>query len=138
MKKSQIAKYIVLACILSIGVISVSIIIKTIRPSPGKRFEQLTMQQAEEYMKYEIVYTLVDIGTEEEYREDHIEGSVNIPYETLTGNAVKLLPDKDSQVYICGRDRELNEKAAAKLVKMGYTNVAEIGLISEWVEMTEE
>ncbi len=132
MKKSQIAKYTVLGCILSIGVVSAVISFKTIRPSPGKSFEQLTMQQASEYMQYEIVYTLVDIGTEEEYREEHIEGSVNIPYETLTGSVVKLIPDKDSQVYICGRDRQLNEKAAAKLVKMGYTNVAEIGLISEW------
>lgn len=138
MKRTTIAKAIISVCILSIGAASAVSLIKTVRPSPGKRFEQLTMEQAEEYMRYEAAYTLVDVGTEEEFAADHIEGAVNIPYETITANAPVMLPDKTGQIYIYGRDRSVNEKAATKLVSMGYSGVSEIGLISEWVEMTEE
>lgn len=138
MKRTLIAKGIVTVCILSIGIASAVSLIKTIRPSPGKRYEQLTMEEAQEYMRYEASYTLVDVGTEEEFEAGHIDGAVNIPYDTLTANAPVLLPDKTGQIYICGRDRELGEKAASKLVSMGYVAVAEIGLISEWTEMTEE
>lgn len=138
MKRSTIAKGIISICILSIGAASAVSLMKTIRPSPGKRYEQLTMEEAEEYMRFEASYTLVDIGTEEEFNRDHIDGAVNIPYETITASAPVMLPDKNGQIYIYGRDRSVNEKAALKLVSMGYSDISEIGLISDWVEMTEE
>lgn len=138
MKRTQIAKLIVTVCIVAIGGASVVSLVNTMRPSPGKKYEQLTMEEAEEFMRYEASYTLVDIGTVEEFAADHIEGAVNIPYETLTANAPALLPDKNQQIYICGRDRQTNEKAALKLVSMGYVAISEIGLVSEWEEMTEK
>ena len=77
-------------------------------------------------MAYETGYVLVDIGTEEEFLAEHLDGAVNIPYENLGKLAVTMLPDKGQQIYLYGRDEQQNEMAARKLCELGYTNLSEI------------
>ena len=126
MKNSQKAKGIVLGCALAVGVISSVIIWKNFRPSPGRPYEQITMEQALDFMTFETGYILVDIGTKEEYEEEHLENAVNIPYEELGSLVTTLLPQKDQQIYVYGRDRTRSDMAARKLCKLGYTNISEI------------
>lgn len=126
MKNSQKAKGIVLGCALAVGVISSVIIWKNYRPSPGRPYEQITMQQARDFMTYETGYVLADIGTQEEYEKGHLENAVNIPYEKLGVLVTSLLPQKDQQIYVYGRDKKQSEMAARKLCELGYTNISEI------------
>ena len=112
MKHSQKARLIVLGCMFAVGVISAIIIWKTHRPSPGKPFEQITMEQALAYMEYETGYILVDIG---------------IPEAVLPGVfGVLVLPDQGQQIYLYGRDAKKADMAAHKLSELGYSNVSEI------------
>ena len=126
MKNSQKAKHIVLFCMLAVGLISAFMILKTFRPSPGKPFEQITMEQAKTFMQYEMGYILADVSTEEDYEAQHPSGAVNIPYEKLGILAGTMLPDKEQQIYICGNNRKQSVMAASKLCEMGYTNISEI------------
>ncbi len=126
MKHSQKARYIVLGCMFAVGVVSAIVIWKTYRPSPGKPFEQITLEQAREFMTYETGYILVDIGTPGEYEEGHLDGAANLPYDQLAGLAMSVLPDQSQQIYLYGRETKKTEMAAHKLCELGYTNISEI------------
>ena len=126
MKNSQKARTIVVGCMLAVGILSSIIIWRNFRPSPGKPYEVISLEQANAFMAYETGYVLVDIGTEEEFLAEHLDGAVNIPYENLGKLAVTMLPDKGQQIYLYGRDEQQNEMAARKLCELGYTNLSEI------------
>ena len=126
MKHSQKARLIVLGCMFAVGVISAIIIWKTHRPSPGKPFEQITMEQALAFMEYETGYILVDIGTPEEFEDGHLEGAENLPYDQFGSMVMTVLPDQGQQIYLYGRDAKKADMAAHKLSELGYSNVSEI------------
>ena len=136
MRNSQKMKYIIGTCMLAVAVISLIILIRTLRPSPGRKYERLAMEQALDYMMYEEGYALVDVSTEEEYRQDHIPGSVSLPYQSIQ-DAYTVLPDQEQQIYIYSRSEETSQKAAAKLCEMGYINITEIGAFSDWLRLEE-
>ena len=119
-------------CMIVIGAFSAFVIWKTLRPSPGKPYEQITMEQAQEFMSYESDYILADVGTEEDFAKGHLEGALNIPYNTLGTAASQLLPDAEQQIYVYGRSRKTSEKAARKLCELGYVNITEIGTYDQW------
>ena len=126
MKNSQKAKHILLFCALAVGIVSAVIIWQSIRPSPGKPYEQVTMEQAQEFMAYETGYILVDISSEAAFQELHPEGAVNVPYDQLGDLIFTVFPDKEQQIYICGKKKKQRDRAASKLCILGYTNVTEI------------
>ena len=95
MGHSQKAKYIVLTCMLAIGLFSAHALWHSFRPSPGGiPYEEATMEQAEEYMRYEKGYILLDVSSAEIFEESHLDGAVNLPYDKLMDYSVIRLPDK--------------------------------------------
>ena len=139
MKHSQKMKYILGICMLVVGIFSIIITVKSLRPSPGKKFEQLEMTQALEYMTYEEGYILADVGTTQEYEKGHIPGSISFPYDDINPqNVYSAFPDQTQQIYIYGRSLDINEKAAAKLCEMGYINITEIGCYNDWLKLESE
>lgn len=76
---------------------------------------------------------LVDVRTQEEYDEKHIDGAILIPNETIADTQPAELPDKDAEILVYCRSGKRSSEAAEKLADMGYTNVYNIlGGISEW------
>ncbi|MGN0490413.1 rhodanese-like domain-containing protein [Ruminococcus sp.] len=74
---------------------------------------------------------LLDVRTVEEYREGHIEGSVNIPLQNI--HAVKNnLPDLDKPIYVHCLSGARSAQATSVLKSMGYTNVTDIGGINSY------
>ena len=136
MRNSQKMKYIIGTCMLAVAVISLIIIIRTLRPSPGRKYEQLGMDQALEYMMYEEDYILVDVSSREEFEDDHMPDAVSIPYQNIQ-DAYSVLTDPDQQIYIYSRSEEISQKAAAKLCEMGYINITEIGVFDDWLRLEE-
>ena len=126
MRHSQKARDIVLVCMLAVGILSAVIMWKNWRPSPGKPFEQVTMEQALEYMDYEEGYVLADIDPPEQFEKRHPEGAVNLPYENLGNQIISEYSDLEQQIYIVGTDSKNCEMAAYKLSSMGYVNVTQI------------
>ena len=74
---------------------------------------------------------LVDVRTEEEYREGHIPGSVNIPSQHLQ-NIEKQIADKTTPLFLYCRTGARSSKATAVLKSAGYQNATDIGGIMQW------
>jgi len=75
---------------------------------------------------------LVDVRTEDEYAQRHIEGALLIPHGEIEERAGDELPDKDALVIVYCRSGGRSESAARKLIDLGYANVLDMGGILEW------
>ena len=91
----------------------------------------ITPETAREMMEIEDVI-LLDVRTEREYEQGHIEGAILLPYDEIDLRAPVMLPNKDDIILIyCGRGFRA-QVAAQKLINLGYTNVYEFGGINDW------
>ena len=75
---------------------------------------------------------IVDVRTKEEYDGGHIPNSLLIPYDEIEAKAATLLPDKNASIIVYCRSGRRSEIAAKSLMKLGYTNAADMGAISDW------
>lgn len=74
---------------------------------------------------------LLDVRTVGEYREGHIEGSLNVPLQNI--QAVKSsIPALDKPIYVHCLSGSRSAQAASVLKSMGYTNVTNIGGINAY------
>ena len=74
---------------------------------------------------------LLDVRTVDEYRQGHIDGSLNIPLQNI--HAVKNnIPDLDKPIYVHCLSGARSAQATSALKSMGYTNVTNIGGISDY------
>ncbi len=74
---------------------------------------------------------LLDVRTAQEYRQGHIEGSLNIPLQDVAA-VQKSVPAQDTPVYVHCLSGSRSAQAASELKAMGYTNVTNIGGISAY------
>lgn len=77
-------------------------------------------------------YVLVDVRTEEEYAEGHIEGALLLPLDQLETLAEEKLPDKDATILIYCRSGNRSAQASVLLVELGYTQIYDFGGIMDW------
>lgn len=77
-------------------------------------------------------YVLVDVRTEEEYAEGHIEGALLLPLDQLETLAEEQLPDKDATILVYCRSGNRSAQASALLVELGYTQIYDFGGIMDW------
>ena len=81
-------------------------------------------------LEEETGYTILDVRTAEEYSEKHIPGAINIANESIGTEDIPELPDKDQLILVYCRSGNRSKQASEKLVKLGYTNIVEIGGIN--------
>lgn len=106
-------------------------------PSPAsgtgsRTYRQITMQEAAQLMKTEQNYILLDVRSDMEYSAGHIPGAVLLPNETIGSDPIPQLPDQNQLIMVYCRSGNRSKQAAEKLVRLGYTNVVEIGGIHSW------
>ena len=78
-------------------------------------------------------YFLLDVRTQEEYKEGFIENSILIPVSELEKRLSEIPTDKPIIVYCASGNR--SKQAAEILVKNNYNPVYNmLGGISEWVK----
>ena len=74
---------------------------------------------------------LIDTRSPAEYEEGHIQGAVLIPYDTIEAGVLKLSASKNTPVYLyCGSGRRA-EVARERLEYRGYTQVINLGGMSD-------
>lgn len=100
--------------------------------SAEKTYRQITMEEAVTMMEEETGYTILDVRTAQEYSEKHIPGAINIANESIGTEEIPELPDKDQLILVYCRSGNRSKQASEKLVKLGYTNIVEIGGINSW------
>lgn len=98
----------------------------------GATVKKITAAEAKAMLDSGESLLLVDVRTEEEYREIRIEGSILIPDYDIENLAESSLPDKDAKILVYCRSGRRSALAAEALVKMGYTNVYDFGGINDW------
>ena len=77
-------------------------------------------------------FIILDVRSEEEYRMQRIDGAVLIPVGELKARAESELPDKDAQILVYCASGARSATAVRILTKRGYTNVHNIGAITNW------
>lgn len=95
-------------------------------------YHQITAQEAIDMMASEENYIILDVRTPAEYESGHIPGAINLANETIFSSNIPELPDKDQRIFVYCRSGNRSKQAAAKLVKLGYTNIVEFGGIGMW------
>ena len=95
-------------------------------------YEQITPAEAKEIMDNETGYVILDVRTQEEFDDAHIDGAILIPDYEISANAESVLKDKNQLILVYCRSGRRSKLAASELVTLGYTNVKEFGGIIDW------
>lgn len=99
-------------------------------------YMQVSMDKAVTMMAEQENYIILDVRTEEEYKEKHIPGAICIPNESIAQTEPQELPDKEQTIFVYCRSGNRSKQAAGKLADMGYTNIVEFGGITDWTGET--
>ncbi len=70
---------------------------------------------------------LLDVRTEAEYRQGHLEGSLLLPVDELKERAYQELPNKKTPVLLYCRSGNRSAQAAVILKEQGYNLVIDLG-----------
>ena len=84
----------------------------------------------ENYENLEHVY-IIDVREEDEYEEGHLINSYNIPLSRLEDINNENI-SKDAKIIIYCRSGNRSKTAQDRLNNMGYTNVYDMGGITNW------
>ena len=91
----------------------------------------LTVASAKELIKEGAV--LVDVRSKSEYNSGHIDGAKLLPVESINvSNAKEVIASKDTAVIVYCRSGARSASAAKVLEGLGYTNVYNLGAMSNW------
>jgi rhodanese-related sulfurtransferase len=95
-------------------------------------YTKITADEAVSMMEDGGMFILLDVRTEEEYNESHIDGAILIPDTEIEERATEELTDKDARILIYCRSGRRSALVAQALADMGYTNVYDFGGIIDW------
>ena len=95
-------------------------------------YERITPAEAKAIMDEREDYIILDVRTQEEFDEAHIDGAILIPDYEIADKAESILKDKNQLILVYCRSGRRSKNAASELVKLGYTNVKEFGGIIDW------
>lgn len=78
---------------------------------------------------------LVDVRTEDEYNEKHIDGAVLLSLDNISEeSAGNIFSSKDVVIIVYCKSGNRSKQALDKLNDLGYANVYDLGSIDNWSE----
>lgn len=96
------------------------------------QYIKISSSKAKEIIDNDNGVIIIDVRTNDEYANGHIEGAVCIPNETISKQINDLIPDKDQEILVYCRSGNRSKQAAYKLIDLGYKNVKDFGGIIDW------
>jgi len=87
---------------------------------------QITADEVYKAMSDKTDAILLDVRTPEEHNRGTIEGSINVPVDTISVQITTLLPDKDKTIYAYCLSGSRSIVAVNTMKQLGYTNVSSI------------
>ena len=91
----------------------------------------VSMVEAERALKNDPSIRLIDVRTRAEYRQGHIPGSENLPLDQIA-DLRDQIPDRQTKIFVYCLSGGRSQSACVQLTQMGYTNVSNIGGITQW------
>lgn len=119
----------------SIGILFLTTIVASLvgcSKSQSDDYEKVSATQAKEMMDENSEVTILDVRTQEEFNEGHIEGATLIPLDQISSTAESTLTDKSATILVYCRSGRRSAEAAKELSKLGYTNIYDFGGIMSW------
>ena len=78
---------------------------------------------------------LIDVRTEEEYNEKHIDGAELLPLDTIDENSIlDIVDSKEDIIIVYCQSGNRSGQALEKLKDLGYEKVYDLGAMSNWKE----
>jgi len=78
---------------------------------------------------------LVDVRTEDEYNEHHIDGAVLLTLDNINEDTVAdIVDNKETPIIVYCRSGNRSGQALTKLKDLGYNEVFDLGSIDNWKE----
>jgi len=97
----------------------------------GSGFSIISGNTAKELFESNDGVILLDVRNQDEYEENHIQGSILIPVNELEERLTELT-DKDAIIIVYCRSGRRSADAVDILVSSGYTNIYNMQSIDNW------
>lgn len=98
----------------------------------GAIYHAIDSNSVKEWQDEREKFYLVDVRTPIEYNRSHIVESINIPVSKIKDVANNSFKNKDEFIVIYCQSGSRSRKAARTLIKMGYSEVYDLGSINNW------
>ena len=95
-------------------------------------YMQITAKEAKNIMETETDYIILDVRTEEEFKEGHIKNALLIPDYEIAEKTESVLTNKEQLILVYCRSGRRSKIAANELTTLGYSNIKEFGGIIDW------
>ncbi len=92
--------------------------------------EQVDSTKAKELIQEGAI--LIDVRTQEEFDEKHIDGAILMPYDEISTLISEQIEDKDTKVILYCRSGRRSGIAAQSLLELGYKHIYDLGAMSSW------
>lgn len=106
-------------------VISVPDVNEVLEYKKPKKIEKISLDKAKTLISSGAV--LLDVRSENEYKNGHIDSAVNVPYTVIHGAISSLVPDKEQNIIVYCATGKRSSQAKYTLDYMGYSNVYYLG-----------
>ena len=83
-------------------------------------------EEAKMILKNDKEAILLDVRSPQEYRENHLSVSINLPLYNIESNYNEMLPNKEDTIIIYCQSGNRSKRAMQILQKEGYTNLYNI------------
>ncbi len=97
-----------------------------------QNYMEITQSEAKDMMDSAEELVILDVRTEEEYTEGHIEAAILLPVDEIKERAKEVLPEKEKRILVYCRSGRRSKIASQELADLGYINVYEFGGIIDW------
>ncbi len=78
----------------------------------------------EELLKKQLLGAkVVDVRSEQEYKEGHIDDAINIPEYEINSKIESIIDDKNCEIVLYCSSGNRSKEAYKKFKKLGYTNL---------------
>ena len=94
-------------------------------------YDRLTNEETEAFIKRDDVI-IIDVRKENQYKEKHLPGAINIYYDRFMNGRIEELPDLDQEILVYCDYGGLSGIVADELVAQGYTNVHDFNGLDYW------
>lgn len=78
---------------------------------------------------------IIDVRSTNEYEKEHIKNAKVVPLEQIEEKIGDVVEDKSTKIYVYCQSGTRSALALSKLEKLGYTNVENLGGISDKYEL---
>ena len=74
---------------------------------------------------------IIDVRTVDEYQQEHVRQSVNIPYDEIAGRIAVFAPDRDARIVLYCRSGRRSAIAEQTLRQLGYRQIENQGGLND-------